>query len=255
MQEKRSASMLATASVCLAISGTARAQEPPASSRARDRPDEDVHPSRFVRVHIEGASGVTVDRDTPLGWRTVCAGTCDAMLATDASYRIDGATLFPSSPFTLRGAPGESETLQVRGASEPLFVLGILGVVGSGAVMSITWPIGAYWGLCVAGTGLSGGSASSLGGCVPPGSQGLLTAFLVSGAVALVSTVLVAGNFKTSVEQLFPGVSASPVVGAASKAPAAQSLVALPTPSWKETLSDLQLQAPVMGVPVLQGRF
>jgi hypothetical protein len=247
--------MVVIATLCLALSATARAQEPAASSRPRDHPDEDVRMSRFVRVHVDGASGVTIDRDTPLGWRTVCVGTCDAMLATDASYRVDGATLFPSAPFTLRGAAGDSETLQIHGASEPLFVLGIVGVVGSGAVMSLTWPVGAYWGLCVAGTGLNGGSASSLGGCVLPGSQGLLTAFLVSGAVALVSTVLAASNFKTTVEQLFPGVTASPVGGAASKAPSAQSLVVLPTPSWKENVTDLQLQAPVMGVPVLQGRF
>jgi len=246
--------MLVAASVVLAVSGISRAQARPPSSPLRSADEDAARESRFVEVHIDGSSSVTIDRETPLGWRTVCAGTCDAMLATDASYRVDGATLFPSAPFTLRGAGGESETLQIHGASEPLFVLGIVGVVGSGAVMTLTWPIGAYWGLCVAGTTLNGGSGAALGGCVPSGAAGLLTAFLVSGAVALVSTVLVASNFKTTVEQLFPGAATS-TVGSASPTASARARVVLPAPSWKESVPEVELQAPTMGVSILQRRF
>jgi hypothetical protein len=239
MRGNRWASLLAAAGASLAVSGVARAQQPPAP----------------VWVHVDGSSSVAIQRETPLGWRTVCAGTCDAMLPAGASYRVDGATLFPSAPFTLRGEAGQSETLQIHGASEPLFVFGILGVVGSGLVLGLTWPVGAYWGLCVVGTGLSGGGGSGTGGCVLPGEQGLLTAFLVSGAVALASTVLVATNYKTTVEQLFPGIASGPSVGRTSTTPSVQASVGLPAPSWKENVPERQLQTPLMGVPVLQGRF
>jgi len=248
MRGNRCASMMAAAGAAFTLAATAAAQEPPASARSEDV----VHRPARVLVHVDGSSSLAIQRDTPLGWRTVCVGTCDAMLTADASYRVDGATLFPSAPFTLRGQDGHDETLEVHGASEPLFVFGMLGVVGSGAVMTLTWPVGALWGLCVAGSGLNGGG---VGGCVPTGSEGLLTAFLVSGAVALASTVLVATNFKTTVEQLFPGVSAGPTVGSTPVTPAVRAWSVLPAPSWKENVPERQTQAPLMGVPVLQGRF
>jgi len=236
----RTVSILAVAGT-LALPVEARAQE--ALPNLPPVPRLAPTPPPAVWVHLDASSSVEIQRDTPIGWSTVCAGTCDLLLPVDGSYRATGSTLFPSAPFTLRSPPGQSETLQVHGGSEPLFVLGMVGVIGGGLVASITWPVGAVFGLCLGFGVLSGGPPGGVQGCVPDGTQGLLTAFLVSGAVVLVSTVLVVSNAKTTVDHLFSSTPPPPSLELGWK----------PAPSWRERAADPQ--PPALAVPILQGRF
>ncbi len=215
-------------------------------------------PSLLVQVHVDGSNDLAITRVTPLGWWTVCTGACDTPLPADGLYRVVGGSMRPSAPFTLRADPGQGETVRVHGASEPLYVLGMFAVIGGGLVASYTWEAGAALAGCVLGTrrhavdtgwesrpGLHGGNRQ----------RGPHHAFLVSGTIALLGTVLVATNAKTTIDQIFPAA----VLPAASPCrPTHPSRgVAAYAPSWKERLGHPagRRDLPMMDLPIMQGRF
>jgi hypothetical protein len=244
-----------TAGVCIALASTAtaRAQEPDAPPLTERPPLAALPPKpSYVRVHLDGSNGVEVARDTPLGWTTVCAGVCDQLLPADGSYRISGSMILSSAPFTLRAPNGQTETLQVHAASDSLFVLGMIGVIGGGATMYLTWPVGAVFGFCLLGEALAPSPGQD---CLANNgnSQGMLVAFLIGGAAALVGTALVATNFKTTVDHLFPGLSPQPAAASAPHPPPPPLAWVLPAPAWKERAG--QDGSPLVDVPIVHGRF
>ena len=261
MRRLRSASMVTVVGAALASPSLLLAQElpppiPPLLVPHPLPPPPPPAPSLLVQVHVDGSSDLSITRVTPLGWWTVCTGACDTPLPADGLYRVVGGSMVPSAPFTLRADPGQPETVRVHGASEPLFILGMIGVVGGGLVASYTWSAAAALATCVLGTGLQWTPGGSLGqGCMASTNGGVLAAFLVSGAIALVGTVLVATNAKTTVDQLFSSTAPAASPPSTPAAPPVPTDASRPTPSWKERSRELEKESPMMDLPVVQGRF
>jgi hypothetical protein len=85
-------------------------------------------------VHVDGLeAGARIETlDTQRGtWSTVCNGSCDHELASDALYRIDGLGIRTSRPFHIGG--GSHASLEAKTASTAGFAGGLTLVILGGA--------------------------------------------------------------------------------------------------------------------------
>jgi hypothetical protein len=144
-------------------------------------------PPTTARVTIRADGPVVLQREDDEGWTTVCGPSCELPLSTKPRYRIDGAWIQTSTPFTLpRGS--ESVVLQVdRGSTIPVW-LGA-GLLMGGAVVAASGVYSALWG----GTGYRDCAAlREPTGCNDGRGGGAATAIavgLVAAALGLVVTI------------------------------------------------------------------
>src|ERR1019366_4215298 len=68
-----------------------------------------------VYVHIEGSDPAQLQRDNGdhRHWDTVCSAPCDQQVSLKETYRISGAGIRNSGPFTLSVQGGQREVLTV----------------------------------------------------------------------------------------------------------------------------------------------
>jgi hypothetical protein len=227
-----SLALLSSARVAIAQSAPGAEATPAATS---------TRPST-VWVHIEGAREAELQQDSSGDghWQSVCAAPCDRELSADALYRIGGPGMRPSAPLRLSGVPSQHETITVAPASSGAFSWGIfvtflgsivvVGGVGAGVLFS---------------TFQSCGSDPTGGNCT----SGDGTPFFVVGAMGAAAVIggilLMTGNASTTVSQ----GSQAPQNGAGP------SDAWKPVATWRAASPEQRAFAPIVGVPLWNGRF
>jgi hypothetical protein len=168
------------------------------------------------RVHIESPSPVTLERRASgeAEWTIACQSPCDAAVTTDSDFRVTGADVRSSAPFTLR--PGrEAIALRVRPAARSVRTLSIAGIVvgGTGSIGALLVgqameTASALEGIAGAACGLTSanniyGSAAERPSCTRQHESFSWTPYLVTsaiGAVLAVSGIVgVVSNGRTTV--------------------------------------------------------
>jgi hypothetical protein len=204
--------------------GTVPAPSAPAANG--ERPSE-------VWVHLDASGGVLLQQDVTNDddWQTVCAAPCDRLLPTAFFYRVAGDDTKSSADFALRAPRGTRETLVVDRASKSAFVWGLVGVVG-GPLTLLTGEVFVF--SLLAGDG--------------PNPPILYAGFAMMG-IGVIATVggivLMVSNARTKVKQDF-GASQT---GILSPAPSTTA------PTWFTGLTEPKTLPPIMGIPIVSGRF
>lgn len=189
-------------------------------------------------VHLEGEDAAVVQRAHTSGaWTGVCTAPCDRALPLDGVYRIDGPGLKTSTPFALRAGPGDYETLRVHGASRGAFTAGVV-LLAAGPAAGIGVTLG------VVGLHIANGSGPLRGTdrTVVDLSLGAAAASVVIGIGLLVL------NASTGVSQ--------DVVAPRQPLPPDDAKA----PAWSDAgpgaaRSAAQAPTPIIGVPLIAGRF
>jgi hypothetical protein len=185
-----------------------------------------------VWVHVEASKGVRLLQEPMVGepWRTACFAPCDRPLPITGRYQVVGGGFRPSTVFTLDAPSGTEETLVVDDPSRTLSTVGVVGLVSGPIVTAV--------GLFV--------TLSLLGGD-GPNPPVLYTGFAVMGAglVALVGGIVLVTSSKgdTKVDQIYEGHRTRMISSGASSR----------TPAW--SAAEPKNLPPVMGLPILSGRF
>jgi len=192
-------------------------------------------PADGVWVHIEAPGDVRLQQDMTAdgGWATVCSAPCDRSLPTAYNYRIVSDGLRPSDDFTLHAAGGGRETVKVHGASKAAYALGMIGLVGGGAV-AFVGLVGGYFGWFFS----SIGSPRAFPDWVLPVAG-------VSAGVAAVGFGLVLANKKTTVSR-----DVGRVKPALRPSNSWKRL-----PNWKDAAPEQKGLPPAAAMPILGGRF
>jgi hypothetical protein len=208
-----------------------------------------------VYVHIEGSDAAQLQRDTGdhRHWDSVCSAPCDQQVSLNDTYRISGAGIRNSAPFTLSVHGGQREVLTVDEGSKAGFVLGIVGVsVGSFAATIGLLVVLVSSAVDAIGDGTSSSSRNDSGNGEAIGwtITGVGLAALVGGIVAI------ATNGRTGVSQT--SLSASPA-GLARTAPSVAFGPWVPSsfPAF-HALSGPRREAaapPVVNIPLVSARF
>lgn len=168
-------------------------------------------------VHLEGPSGLVLEQQYEREWTEVCRVPCDIRLRTDLRYRITGAGLRTSRPFSLVPSGGRVQ-LDVTPASDGPRATGLALIVTG----SIVTPIGL---LVVLASASSGSSA------------GLIVAGL--GLVSLITGGIVHGSAaETEVRQ-----------------PLASSTASARLPTWNATLERAPSPGTSFTIPVFAASF
>lgn len=139
-------------------------------------------------VHIDASSQVVLERVDSAGDAALaCSAPCDAALAIDQRYRINGAGVRPSSPFRLTDTDGARVVITPDLAHSRTFVAGV--VLTSLATVFLGGAL----------AGLAGGVASheSLGG-VLPGVLGIVSGG-ISLSLGIPGTLMLANNVHSTV--------------------------------------------------------
>jgi len=168
-------------------------------------------------VHLEGPSELVLEQQYEREWTEVCRVPCDIRLRSDLRYRITGAGLRTSRPFSLVPSGGHVE-LDVTPASDGPRATGLALIVTG----SIVTPIG----LLVALAGASNGSSAGLI-VAGIGLVGLITGGIVHGSAA-----------ETEVRQ-----------------PLASSTASARLPTWNATLERAPSPGTSLMIPVFAAAF
>lgn len=180
-----------------------------------------------VRVRITGSDNAILERDTGESWVDACRAPCDRLVPANGSYRITGAGIRDSDPFTLRAHGGGSEMLRVQSSSQTGFVGGVAlsGVGGVALLFGL--------GMTLFGTTKSCSSVdgSTTNGCSlsNPALLGAGIGVSAAGLVSIVSgIVLMAINGKSSVfETVVPASSGN------SASTSRDLFLVVPAPHWQ----------------------
>jgi hypothetical protein len=100
------------------------------------------------RVQIDADAPVVLQRAEGTSWVDVCKSPCNAPVAANHEYRIDGVGVRPTPRFSLPPA-SEELTLNVKTHSSAAFGVGIAGIALGGTIMALG-------GMAMAVGGLSG---------------------------------------------------------------------------------------------------
>jgi hypothetical protein len=207
------------------------AQQPPPAPRTS---------GEMVWVHIEGSDEARLEQDATGrgGWQQVCSAPCDMQLPNDKDYRITGGGMKSSRVFHLAGHTGDHETVTVSPGSKGWLVVGIVLLPIAGLTMFV--------GLIA---GLVGSFAEAAGDRNGAGlASGGWTAFGVGTAALIGGIVLIVSNAKTGISQ---DVQAAQT-GLLLRSDAWKNV---PRPTWKEASPLDKALPPVVGMPLLTGRF
>ena len=195
-------------------------------------PADDAASGRGILVHVDARRGVVLLYQSDGEWKTACTAPCDQLLPVALRYRAGGGGLAWSPDFTLDATPGARETVVVRRAGKAGLVLGIVGL-SVGPVVNLV------------GLGLALAAAN---GDQPD--PAMLDAGLITAGVG--SLMFIGGLILTIANaRLEAAVSQEVSVGPAGADPASVLGVRLPIPTWAAATTE----TPVLGVPILVGRF
>jgi hypothetical protein len=104
-------------------------------------------PSGKVWVHIEADRDLALEARTPdSGWGVLCNAPCDQEVPLNADFRISGSGTRTSHAFKIIAQPGQHVAISVNPGSSGGFVLGIVMLGVSPAVIFIgfiVWAVGA----------------------------------------------------------------------------------------------------------------
>jgi hypothetical protein len=215
---------------------------PPARTRLHRQP---MGPEPTALVHLDADPGVVLESVSPgTGrWAVVCAGPCDAALATDREYRVAGEGILSSRPFRIHAAPGQRVVISVSTASRSARSAGAaLTSVGSAAIVV---------GIIVLVYGALACTPDQFGDCISTPDSGAETAGAVIGlagvAILIGGVVLFLSNARTTTSQ---------TIADALPAPAARPETAwLRAPVWHDSTRESSAAPKPMGFPLLSRSF
>jgi hypothetical protein len=173
-------------------------------------------------THITGAPpDLVVQAKNPDGtWSTVCTGSCDRVLPTDTTYRVDGPGLRASKPFAIDGSANltvKTGTWAGYAGGLTMVIVGLgVGVVGVGA-LALDLLVHAFCQSSCSDTLLAPGLIAWLGGA----------------AVATGGLYVMRANARTT-------------VGGAT---------AVRLPAWREIPSPSAPRLGAVGIPLVSGTF
>jgi hypothetical protein len=159
-------------------------------------------------------------------------------------YRIAGGGMKASSQFSLRGQPGQHETITVSPASKGWFVVGVIAMPVGGVV--------ALYGLLFGLAGSLGSSVSNSTGDTQ-GAQAANGIAAVGWTMAVVGLGLVVGGLVITVNNWKTGASQD--IGAAKAALLEEAWKQIPVPTWQEASPVQRALPPAVGAPLFTGSF
>jgi hypothetical protein len=190
--------------------------------------------TRDVWVHVEAPEGVQLLQQSMDGapWRTSCSAPCDVLLPTAARYQVSRGGLHPSAVFRLQAPPGTQETLVVDDPSRTVHTIGVVGLASSPLLSTVGFLVTF--------------SAASGDGPNPPAFHAGLF-MMGAGVVALIGGValLASGSGSAKVDQIYEGHLTRSVASRASSQ----------SPVWSTATAEPRSWPPVMGIPIVSGRF
>jgi hypothetical protein len=93
-------------------------------------------PEPMAWVHLQGPAGLRLEQDLDSlhhkDWNGLCEAPCDTAVPTALDFRVSGGGLFASKDFSLTPDDRGHATVRVSGGSIPLFIGGLVVLVGGG---------------------------------------------------------------------------------------------------------------------------